>query len=303
MKRQINGILLLDKPLSISSNAALQKAKRLYSAEKAGHTGSLDPLASGMLPLCFGEATKFSQYLLDADKHYSVVAQLGIKTATADAEGEVISQRPVGDYSREKILATLAQFTGNILQIPPMHSALKFQGQPLYQLARKGKTIERAAREVHIYHIDLIDIKPDQIQLNVHCSKGTYIRTLVEDIGEALDCGAHVAVLRRTGIASFVSNQMITLDQLQDAFEQGGHESIDHYLLPSNEMLHGHPVLIVTDEMAFCLRRGQAINPGHQYLPGQIIQLLINGEIFMGIGEVSTEGTVIPRRLTKDQAK
>ncbi len=302
MKRDINGILLLDKPLEISSNAALQKAKRLFSAQKAGHTGSLDPLATGMLPICFGEATKFSQNLLDADKQYSVIAQLGIKTSTADAEGEIISQRPVENISPEKILLTLAQFTGKIMQVPPMHSALKFQGQPLYQLARKGQIIERAAREVQIYKINLIDIRHDQLILDVHCSKGTYIRTLIEDIGEILGCGAHVSFLRRTAVASFRVEQMITLEQLQEEFIKGGLAEIDKYLLPINSMLHNYPTLSITDEMAFSLKRGQVINFKTKLNSGQKVQLLINCEQFIGIGEVLENDQVIAKRLIQQRS-
>jgi tRNA pseudouridine55 synthase len=299
MKRDISGILLLDKPLEISSNSALQKVKRLFSATKAGHTGSLDPLASGMLPICFGEAAKFSQHLLDADKHYSVIAQLGIKTSTADAEGEIISQRHVEDYPQELILATLEKYKGKIKQVPPMHSALKFQGKPLYQLARKGQTIERAAREVHIYKIDLIEINNDQLKLNVHCSKGTYIRTLIEDIGESLGCGAHVAFLRRNAIAHFNEQQMITFTQLQEAFEQEGFNKIDQYLLPINGMLIDYPTLSITEEMAFCLTRGQSINIQQQLIPGQMIQLLIDNKNFIGIGEVLEDNKIIPKRLIR----
>jgi tRNA pseudouridine55 synthase len=297
LKREINGILLLDKPLEISSNAALQKAKRLFSATKAGHTGSLDPLASGMLPICFGEATKFSQHLLDADKHYSVVAQLGIKTSTADAEGEIISQRPVENYSEELILTTLAKFIGQINQVPPMYSALKFQGQPLYQLARKGQTIERAARVVQIYSINLMEIKHNQLILDVHCSKGTYIRTLIEDIGEVLGCGAHVSFLRRTSVASFRVEQMITLDQLQEEFIKGDLAEIDKYLLPITALLENIPVLSITDNMAFCLQRGQIIAINSEFHVGQIVQLLINSKQFIGIGEVREDKQVVSKRL------
>ncbi len=298
MKREINGILLLDKPLEISSHKALQKIKYLYAATKAGHTGSLDPLASGMLPICLGEATKFSQYLLDADKHYSVIAKLGIKTSTGDAEGEIISQRTVGNISQEKVLKIINQFTGTISQIPPMYSAIKIQGKPLYQLARKGQTIDRAAREVQIFKIELIEINNDQLKLNVHCSKGTYIRTLVEDIGEALKCGAHVAFLRRTAIAHFKEHQIIPLNQLQEIFEQEGFNKIDQYLLPMNAMLDDYPILSITEEMAERLWQGKVIINDH-FMQGELVQLCIHGEQFIGMGEVVAEDNVIAKRLCR----
>jgi tRNA pseudouridine55 synthase len=181
--KKIDGILLLDKPLFITSNGALQRVKRLFGAKKAGHTGSLDPLATGMLPICFGEATKFSQFLLESDKCYQVEAKLGIKTRTGDAEGEVIATKPVVDLTHEKIEMVLRQFEGSIQQIPPMYSALKVEGRPLYELARKGIEISREARSVHIYRLQLIDFQSDILKLEVQCSKGTYVRTLIEDIG------------------------------------------------------------------------------------------------------------------------
>lgn len=298
MKRDINGILLLDKPLEISSNKALQKIKHLYTATKAGHTGSLDPLASGMLPICLGEATKFSQYLLDADKHYSVIAKLGIKTSTGDAEGEIISQRTVANISQEKVLQIINQFTGTISQIPPMHSAIKIQGKPLYQLARKGQTIDRAAREVQIFKIDFIEMNNDQVTLNVYCSKGTYIRTLVEDIGEALGCGAHVTFLRRTAIAHFKEQQMISLNQLQREFEQEGFNKIDQYLLPINAMLDDYPKLLITEDMAIRLWQGKNII-NDRFKQGEVIQLFIKDEQFIGMGAVVAEGNIIAKRLCR----
>lgn len=301
MKRNIDGILLLDKSLEISSNKALQQIKHLYAAKKAGHTGSLDPLASGMLPICLGEATKFSQYLLDADKHYSVTAQLGIKTTTGDAEGEIISQKPVNNFSQEFIVNILAQFIGEISQIPPMHSAIKINGQPLYQLARKGKTIDRASRTVQIYKIDLIEFNKDQFTLNVYCSKGTYIRTLIEDIGEKLGCGAHVTFLRRTGIAYFQAEQMITFQQLQEVFQQENYAAIDKYLLPINAMLNEYPILSISEEMAFKLYRGQEIAINENVSPGQIMQLIINNKKFIGLGEIMPDNKLISKRLISEQ--
>ena len=213
VRRPVNGILVLDKPLGLTSNAALQKVRWLLNAEKAGHTGSLDPLATGVLPLCFGEATKFSQYLLDADKGYETLMQLGATTTTGDAEGDVLERRPVTTGQKE-LEAVLPQFRGPIQQIPPMYSALKKDGQPLYKLARAGEVVERAARSVTILRLELLACTTDKARLQVACSKGTYIRTLVEDIGQVLGCGAYVAELRRTQAGPFNLSQAVSLNSL-----------------------------------------------------------------------------------------
>src|SRR5579862_9142002 len=226
IKRQIHGILLLDKPLGMTSNAALQKVKRLFNAKKAGHTGSLDPLATGMLPICFGEATKFSQFLLESDKCYQVEAKLGVKTRTGDAEGEVIAVKPVMDLTCERLEAVLSQFVGQIQQIPPMYSALKIQGKPLYELARQGIEIPREARSVQIYRLQLIDFQAETLKFEVQCSKGTYVRTLVEDIGELLGCGAHVSALRRTVVLPYNEIKMYTLDALEEIHQQFGMDAL-----------------------------------------------------------------------------
>ena len=216
-KRLISGILLLDKPKGISSNQALQIAKQLFAANKVGHTGSLDPLATGLLPLCFGEATKFSQFLLNADKTYWVSARLGVKTNTGDAEGEIIQSRPINTDALEKLEAILASFCGTISQIPPMFSALKHKGKPLYKLARQGIVIERSPRTVQIHRLQLLDrVNENTVNLEIKCSKGTYIRTLIEDIGEALGCGAYVQELRRLGVANYLAEQMVSLEQLKE---------------------------------------------------------------------------------------
>ena len=228
-KRDVNGILLLDKPKGLSSNAALQQVKRLYCARKAGHTGSLDPLASGMLPICFGKATKMSQQWLNADKIYHVRAQLGIQTTTGDAEGSIVAEKAVPDLTPKIIEQTLNRFRGEIQQVPPMYSALKHQGQPLYKLARRGITIERLPRAVIIHHLSLLSYENHQLELQVHCSKGTYIRTLIEDIGEALHCGAHVVELRRLSVGNFSAEQMISLEQLLALGQR--FEELDRYLL------------------------------------------------------------------------
>jgi len=212
-RRAVHGVLLLDKPLGLSSNDALQKAKRLYRAEKAGHTGTLDPLATGLLPLCFGAATKFSQISLDADKSYRATLKLGVTTTTADAEGDVIETRDVA-VSRAQVQAACAKFTGPIHQVPPMYSALKRDGKALYEYARAGIEVDREARAVTIHAIDIVGGQHDTWTLDVHCSKGTYIRTLAEDIGVALGCGAHLAALRRTGSGALSLDGALTLEQL-----------------------------------------------------------------------------------------
>ncbi len=218
-RRAVHGVLLLDKPLGLSSNDALQKAKRLYRAEKAGHTGTLDPLATGLLPLCFGAATKFSQISLDADKRYLATLKLGVTTTTADAEGEVLQRRDV-NVNRAEVEAACARFTGPIQQVPPMHSALKRDGKPLYEYARAGIDVEREPRSVTIHNIAIVGGEHDEWQLDVRCSKGTYIRTLAEDIGASLGCGAHLTGLRRTGSGALTLDRALTLDQLAAMTEE-----------------------------------------------------------------------------------
>lgn len=220
-RRSVDGILLLDKPIGLTSNAALQTVKRLYQAAKAGHTGSLDPLASGLLPICLGEATKLSGFLLNADKSYQFTCRLGIVTATGDAEGEVTATRPVGLLSREQVEAALQRFTGVIEQIPPMYSALKRQGQPLYKLARRGLEVEREPRQVTIHELRLLRLEGEVLECVMCCSKGTYVRTLVADLGETLGCGAHISALRRTAVEPYDASRMITLDALCERTEQG----------------------------------------------------------------------------------
>jgi tRNA pseudouridine55 synthase len=248
-RRAVHGVLLLDKPLGLSSNDALQKAKRLFRAEKAGHTGTLDPLATGLLPLCFGAATKFSQVSLDADKRYLATLQLGITTTTADAEGDVIEQREVA-VTRAQLEAACAQFTGLIRQTPPMHSALKRDGKPLYEYARAGIEVEREARAVTIHAIDIVAAdnpgEHDRWTVDVRCSKGTYIRTLAEDIGRALGCGAHLAALRRTGSGALTLDSALTLDALADMNEA----ERDAALLDADALLADWPVLRLGTEDA-----------------------------------------------------
>ena len=256
--RDVNGILLLDKPSGITSNDALQQVKRLYFAKKAGHTGSLDPLASGVLPICMGEATKVSAFLLDADKRYQVRCQLGVRTATADAEGEVLETRPVGNYSEQQLEAVLDGFRGSIEQVPPMYSALKHEGQRLYKLARQGVEVEREARTVEIYQLTLTARGPDWIDIAVHCSKGTYVRTLAEDIGDKLGCGAHVSALRRTAVGPYNETGLVTLEQLRE-LKANDMPAMDGLLLPIETALTQWPDVQLSADAAFYLQQGQAV--------------------------------------------
>ena len=295
--RDVNGILLLDKPSGITSNEALQQVKRLYFAKKAGHTGSLDPLASGVLPICMGEATKVSAFLLDADKHYQVRCQLGIRTATADAEGEVLETRPVDTYSEQQLEAVLDEFRGDIEQIPPMYSALKHEGQRLYKLARQGLEVEREARPVSIYQLSVSGRGQDWIDIDVHCSKGTYVRTLAEDIGEKLGCGAHVTALRRTAVGPYGEQQLVTLEQLQ-ALKQNDMPAMDDLLLPIETALTQWPDVELSTDAAFYLQQGQPVLVPHAPTSGWV-RLYESNHQFLGMGEILDDGRVAPRRLMK----
>lgn len=297
IRRAVDGIILLDKPKGFSSNAALQKVRWLLNAEKAGHTGSLDPLATGVLPLCFGEATKFSQYLLDADKGYETLMQLGVTTTTADAEGEVLERRPV-TVGRADIEALLPRFRGEISQIPPMYSALKRDGQPLYKLARAGEVVEREPRSVTIARLELLSCEAEQARLAVDCTKGTYIRTLVEDIGQLLGCGAHVAELRRTKAGPFDLSRTVTLEELERVHAEGGHEAVDQFLLPSDSGLQHWPLLQFSEHSSFYWLQGQPVRAPEAPKFGMVRVQDHNGR-FIGIGEVSEDGRIAPRRLIR----
>jgi tRNA pseudouridine55 synthase len=297
IRRQVHGVLVLDKPRGFSSNAALQKVRWLLNAEKAGHTGSLDPLATGVLPLCFGEATKFSQYLLDADKGYSTVAQLGVTTTTGDAEGEVLERRTV-DVDEAVIQAALPAFRGQIEQIPPMYSALKRDGQPLYKLARAGEVVEREARSVTIARLELLALQEDRATLEVACSKGTYVRTLVEDLGARLGCGAHVAELRRTQAGPFGLAQAISLDELEAAHAEGGAEALDRFLLPVDSGLEHWPLVQLTQHSAYYWLHGQPVRAANAPKFG-LMRVQDDQGRFIGIGEIDDEGQVAPRRLIR----
>ena len=297
--RNVSGIVLLDKPLGITSNRALQIVKRLYNANKAGHTGSLDPLATGLLPLCLGEATKVSGFLLDADKSYLATIKLGVKTASADAEGDIIETRPVENYSNKQINAAIENFIGDIEQIPPMHSALKVDGQPLYKLAHQGQVIERKARLVHIFEINVLRYESDEIDIDVRCSKGTYIRTLAEDIGEELGCGAHLSALRRTASGPFDIEECVTLDEIeqltQNAAEEG-YDEADNLLIPSEDALEDWESIDLSADAAFYLCRGQAVMVPNAPTSG-LVRLFSEEKGFLGIGEILDDGRVKPHRL------
>ncbi|UCV24698.1 tRNA pseudouridine(55) synthase TruB [Ferribacterium limneticum] len=289
--KQVDGVLLLDKPIGLTSNDALQKARRLFSAAKGGHTGTLDPLATGLLPLCFGEATKFSADLLDADKTYEAVIKLGVTTDSGDAEGKVTATSTV-NTEKAAILKLLPQFTGDIQQIPPMHSALKRDGRPLYELARQGIEVEREARAVTIYAIDLLDFAGDALTLRVACSKGTYIRVLAADIGAALGCGAHLSALRRTRVGDLDLDGAVTLAELEGLDEAGRMTR----LKPVDALLHTLPILTVEGEAAQRFSHGNPVD-----LPVGLsgkIRVYENGKL-IGIGEPGSGDRLWPKRLVQ----
>jgi len=294
--RPVNGILLLDKPVGITSNAALQQVKRLFKAAKAGHTGNLDPLASGLLPLCFGEATKFSSFLLDSDKHYVGTCKLGVTTTSADAEGEVLERKPVGDLDPLEVEKVLQSFVGEIEQIPPMHSAIKVNGQPLYKLAHQGKEIEREPRRVTIYSLDLVSLEGDELTLDVRCSKGTYVRTLAEDIGRELGCGAHLSALRRTGAGPFSVADAVTLAELEQLAGEGL-QALDQTLLPLDAALANWPELVLTDNTAYYLQQGQAVQIPKAPTSGWVRLFVGDEHRFIGVGMILGDGRVAPKRL------
>ena len=292
--RDVDGILILDKPIACSSNQALQQVRKLYRARKAGHCGSLDPLATGILPICFGEATKFSSYLLGANKTYLATCRLGETTTTGDAEGEIIERRPVlVDASQVRLV--LAKFVGEIEQIPPMYSALKHQGKRLYQLAREGREVERKSRRVKIYHLELLACSVDSLSFEVCCSTGTYIRTLVEDIGAVLGCGAHLSALRRSVVDSFVEQDAVTIEHLQLLQQQDG-DQLDDLLLPVTRALTQFPELPLDAADSLRISQGKRIQLGASGCAG--LCRLVTGEgHFIGLGEVAPDGELAAKRL------
>jgi len=296
--RDISGILLLDKPRGLTSNEALQRVKRYFRAAKAGHTGSLDPLATGLLPVCLGRATKLSAFLLDADKYYRVRVRLGVTTTTADAEGEVLGEVHITDVSEQDLRSALARFIGPIEQMPPMYSAVKHQGQRLYKLARRGIEVERTPRTVDIIRLDLCRFEAPEFEMDVHCSKGTYIRTLAADLGEVLGCGGHVVGLRRTGVGPYVEPEarFVTLDAIEQSARTEGTEALDPLLLSLASALERWPAVFLTEDAAFYLRQGQAVLVPQAPTRG-LVRLYDPSRQFIGVGSILDDGKVQPKRL------
>lgn len=303
--RDIHGVLLLDKPQGLSSNDALQKVKRLYNANRAGHTGALDPLATGMLPVCLGEATKFSQYLLDSDKRYRAIARLGQRTDTSDADGRLVQERPV-NVTDEQLDVALAHFRGNIQQVPSMFSALKYQGKPLYEYARQGIVVPREARPITVYELSLIRHEGNELELEVHCSKGTYIRTIIDDLGEMLGCGAHVIFLRRLTVSTYPVKRMVTLERLQTLVDEAqrrevqSSELLDPLLMPMDSPAADFPIVNLLSSVAAYFKNGQPVRVADA--PRQGLVRVTEGENarFIGMAEIDDEGRVAPRRLVVD---
>ena len=291
IKKNVNGVLLLDKPLGFSSNQALQKVKWLYSAAKAGHTGTLDPLATGLLPICLGEATKFAQYVTDADKTYFATIKLGATTITGDAEGEVLTTAPV-NVSPTQFSAACQQFIGEVSQMPPMYSALKHEGRALYEYAREGVDIARQSRIIHISNITVENFEADIAQITVTCSKGTYIRTLAEDIGATLGCGAHLIGLRRTETAGYLLPQAVTIEQLE-AIPIEARKSL---LLPVDSAIESLPVVTLNADATFYLMQGQAVWQAGK-MPIGDMRLYDEQNNFLGLGCMQDDGKIAPKRL------
>lgn len=295
-RRDVHGVLLLDKPVGLSSNAALQTVKRLFRAKKAGHTGSLDPLASGLLPVCLGEATKLSAHLLDADKRYRVTVALGSRTATGDTEGGVVESLPVPALDAARVERALQGFRGPIEQVPPMHSALKHHGRRLYELAREGVEVERRPRQVRIHALRLEALEADRLTLEVACSKGTYIRTLAEDVARALGTAGHVAALRRTGAGPYDETHMVPLERLEALREAGDEAGLDACLLAADTAVADWPEVRLFGDLAWYLGRGQPVLVPRAPTAGRV-RLYGGDGRFLGLGEILDDGRVAPRRL------
>lgn len=298
--RDINGVLLLDKPQGLSSNEALQKVKRLYNANRAGHTGALDPLASGMLPICLGEATKFSQFLLNSDKRYQVIAKLGQRTDTSDADGQIVQQRPVS-FTQAQLDVALDKFRGDLQQLPSMYSALKYQGNKLYEYARKGIKVPRESRSITVYQLQIVRCEGDELELKIHCSKGTYIRTIIDDLGEVLGCGAHVIYLRRLQVATYPIERMVTLEKLNAVLAQAQtivlDELFDPLLMPMDSPVENYPEVNLLPVVADYLKKGQLVQVA--CAPASSIVRITEGKKrkFIGVGTITDDGRVAPRRL------
>ena len=297
--RDVHGVIVLDKPAGLSSRQAVNRVNDMFHAKKIGHTGSLDPLATGVLPLVLGNATKFSQFLLESEKEYEVTVRLGVSTDSGDADGNVLEERDIGEISDSQLEDALDAYRGEILQIPPMFSALKHEGQPLYKFARKGLEVEREARKQTVYSIDVLEFDGQEIKFRLHCSKGTYVRTLVHDLGEDLGCGAHVCALRRTRAGPFLESQSVTVEQLRESPDRS---SLDSHLLPVQSTVGHWPLLEINKVAAFHVRQGQSVAVSHAVDEGWVGLIEASGDKtqsghFLGVGEVLDDGTVAPRRL------
>ena len=296
--RDVSGVIVLDKPQGITSSAAVQRVKSLFGARKVGHTVSLDPLATGVLPLCFGEATKFSRFLLTSDKTYWVKLKLGIRTASGDADADIVKRRSIENVTEDRVEQALEGFRGEIDQIPSMYSAIKYQGKPLYQYAREGVDVERESRRITVYSIELLTFLGSEITLQVHCSKGTYVRTIADDLGEQLKCGAHVVELRRLVAGPFKESDSVTLGEIESARTEG---RLDTLLAPVSSAVSQWPSVRLSEASAYYLRQGQPVVVPHAPAEGWV-QLRESGanandEWFLGMGEIIEDGRIAPRRL------
>ena len=305
--RPINGVILVDKPTGISSNDTLQKVKRIFFAQKAGHTGALDPLATGMLPLCFGEATKFSQFLLDSDKRYRVVAKLGERTDTSDSDGEVVETRAV-NVELDQLEACIDSFRGTTDQIPSMYSALKYQGRKLYEYAREGISIPRESRKITVYSVELLRFDNNEVEMELHVSKGTYIRTIVDDLGEKLGCGAHVTYLRRTGVSNFPYERMVTIEQLQALLDQAIADEVepgtvlDALLLPTDTAVQDLPEVNITAEAAVHVLHGNPVAAEVVPAEGTLVRITVaEAAEFIGVGTIDAKGMLAPKRVMANE--
>ncbi len=300
--RDVHGVFLLDKHEGASSNDVLQKVKRLFHANKAGHTGALDPLATGMLPICLGEATKFSQFLLDSDKRYRVIARLGERTDTSDADGNIVETRPV-TFDQATLDTALESFRGDTFQVPTMFSALKYQGRKLYEYAREGITVPREARPITVFELQFIRWEGNELELEIHVSKGTYIRTIIDDLGEKLGCGAHVIMLRRLQVAKYPIERMITFEQLQvmaaeaNAAETPDYRAMDALLLPMDSPAEEFPIVNLLPAVAAYFKQGMPVQAAN--VPAQGLVRVTEGDEhkFIGMAEIAEDGRVAPRRL------
>ena len=301
--RLVNGIFLLNKSKGVSSNYVLQRVKYLFAARKAGHTGSLDPLATGVLPVCFGEATKLSRYLLDSDKGYHSVFKLGVETDTGDSEGRIVSINDASTITEGLIRATIDQFLGDTVQVPPMYSALKRNGQPLYKYARKGMDIERSPRPITIYEFEIVSFKSGvapELEVKIRCSKGTYIRSLASDLGRLLGCGAHMIKLHRFAVGPFSDDMSVSLSELRKCYDSHGITACDERLLPVDHALNATPKVALDEKSAARLQQGQSVFLSKGFNlegEGDIVRVFDNNLMFLGVGVLRSGGMLVPKRL------